>query len=319
MEKRFYYGGQAVVEGVMMRGQRTLVTAVRRPGGGLAIDVRTLSGIYASRLRKMPLIRGVIVLIESLVLGIKALFYSTNISLEEEEEEISGGMIWLIMLAAIVFAVALFFIAPLFLTKLFKIESTILFNLVDGAIRVAILISYLRLMSLIPDIRRTFSYHGAEHTVVNAYEAGAALETESVKEYGKANVRCGTSFIFMVLIISIFVFALIGLHSTWMMALSRVVLIPVIAAISYEAIYFGNRHSSNAFFRVILTPGLWLQSLTTRVPDDGQLDVALAALRRVVEIEQPEEVTWQIEEEAEPEEEAEEASPPDDSPASPLP
>ncbi len=283
MAERFYYGGQAVVDGVMMRGRKTAVTAVRRPDGGLAIDTQLLSGLYTGRMRKAPLVRGTIVLIEAMVLGIKALLFSANVSLEEEGEEISGGLLWLTVAGALVFAVALFFMLPLFLTRLFNIGSSLVFNLVDGFIRITILIAYLRIMGLLPDIRRTFAYHGAEHTVVNAYENGVPLELEAVKGFSKAHVRCGTSFIFVVIIISIFVFALTGLHAAWLMVLSRLVLIPLIAAISYEAIYFGARHTGNGLVRAMLAPGLWLQSLTTREPDDSQLQVAIAALTNVVE------------------------------------
>ncbi len=288
--KRVYYGGQAVVEGVMMRGQKNMVTAVRRPNGELAIDTQPLSGLYTGWLRRTPLIRGIIVLIEALVLGIKSLLYSANVSLEEEGEEVSGGLIWLMVAVSLILAVALFFILPLFLTRLLNIDSSLVFNLVDGLIRVAIFITYLKVVTLVPDIKRVFAYHGAEHKTVNAYEAGVPLEVEAVKGYSTAHVRCGTSFLFVVLIISIFVFALIGLHSPWLMVLSRIVLIPVIAALGYEVIYFGGRHSNNGLVRVVLAPGLWLQSLTTREPDDSQLEVALSALKGVVEADQPEEV-----------------------------
>ena len=288
MAKRFYYGGQAVVEGVMMRGQETAVTAVRRPDGELAIDAQPLPKLYTGRMRKAPLMRGVIVLIESVVLGIKTLIHSANVSLEEEGEEISGGLLWLIVAASLVFAVALFFMAPLFLTRLLNIDSPLIFNLIDGAIRVAILIAYLKLMTLVPDIRRVFAYHGAEHKVVNAYENGIPLEIEAVKGYSTAHARCGTSFLFTVVIISVFVFALTGLHSIWLMVLSRIVLIPVIAALSYEVIYFSARHIDNRLVRAVTAPGLWLQSLTTREPDDSQIEVALAALQKVVEVEETE-------------------------------
>ena len=186
-------------------------------------------------------------------------------------------------------AVGLFFLAPLFLTRLFNIESPLLFNLVDGLIRLAIFIAYLKVLTLMPDIRRVFAYHGAEHKTVNAYEEGVPLEVEAVKQYNTAHMRCGTSFLFVVLIIAILVFAMVGLPSLWMMVLSRVVLIPVIAALGYEVIYFGGRHAKNRLVRAVLIPGLWLQGLTTREPDDDQLEVAVAALSKVIEIEQPEE------------------------------
>jgi uncharacterized protein YqhQ len=289
--ERFYYGGQAVVEGVMMRGRKTMVTAVRRPRGELAIDVQPLSTLYAGRLRRTPFVRGIIVLIESLVLGIKSLFYSANVSLEEEGEKLPGGLVWIMMVVALGLAVALFFIVPLLLTKLLHISSSLLFNLVDGLIRVAIFITYLKLMTLMPDIKRVFAYHGAEHKAVNAYEAGVPLEPETIRNYSKAHMRCGTSFVFAVVIISIIVFALFGLHSTWLMVLSRIILVPVIAALGYEVIYFGGRHASNRFVRIVMAPGLWLQALTTREPDDSQLEVAIMALKKVMELDEMEEAT----------------------------
>ncbi len=292
MTKRFYYGGQAVIEGVMMRGRKAMVTAVRRPNGELAMDTQPLAGIYSGWMRKTPLIRGIIVLIEALVLGIKTLLYSANVSLEEEEEEISGWLVWLLVAVALAVAVVLFFMAPLFLTKLLDpyITSSLVFHLIEGFIRLAIFIAYLKLMSLLPDIKRVFAYHGAEHKAVNAYEDGAPLEIEATRKYNTAHVRCGTSFLFVVLIIAIIVFALVGRPALWLMVLSRILLIPVIAALGYEVIYFGNKHIDNRIVRAILAPGLWLQSLTTREPDDTQLEVALSALRKVVELEQGEEV-----------------------------
>jgi len=289
--KRFYYGGQAVIEGVMMRGQKAMVTAVRRPSGGLAIDIQPLAAIYRGWTRQAPLIRGIIVLIEALVLGIKSLLYSANVSLEEEEEKISGGLVWAMVATAVAGAVVLFFMVPLFLTRLLDIDSPTVFNLIEGFIRVAIFVLYLKLVTLVPDIKRVFAYHGAEHKVVNAYEDGAPLEVEAVRKYNTAHVRCGTSFLFAVLIIAIIVFALVGLPSLWLMVLSRIVLIPVIAAIGYEVTYFGASHIESGVVRAILTPGLWLQVLTTREPDDSQLEVALSALERVVELDRPEEAT----------------------------
>ena len=291
MAKRFYYGGQAVIEGVMMRGQKIMVTAVRRPSGGLAIKTQPLSSIYTSRLRKTPLIRGIIILIEALVLGIKTLLYSANVSLEEEEEEISGGLVWVIVIASLALAIALFFIAPLFLTKVLDpyIPSSLIFHLIEGFIRLAIFIAYLKLVTLMPDIKRVFAYHGAEHKAVNAYEDGAPLEIEAARGYNTAHVRCGTSFLFAVLIIAIVVFALIGRPPLWVMVLSRIILIPLIAALGYEVTHFGARHVKNGLVRTILAPGLWLQTLTTREPDDSQLEVALSALKKVVELDQLEE------------------------------
>jgi hypothetical protein len=293
MAKRFYYGGQAVIEGVMMRGRKAMVTAVRRPSGGLAMDTQSLGGIYSGRLRKTPLIRGVIVLIEVMVLGIKTLLYSANVSLEEEEAEISGWLVWLLVAASLGLSVVLFFVVPLFLTKLLDpyITSSLVFSLVEGFIRAALVILYLGLIGLMPDIKRYFAYHGAEHKAVNAYEDGAPLEIEAARKYSTAHVRCGTSFLFVVVIVAIIVFALAGRPTLWLMVLWRILLLPVIAALAYEVIYFSGRHTDNRLVRAILSPGLWLQRLTTREPDDAKLEVALSALRRVVEFDEAEEAT----------------------------
>jgi uncharacterized protein YqhQ len=284
---RQYYGGQAVMEGVMMRGKNTLVTAVRHPQGRIVTDKQDLGSIYTGMARRTPFIRGIIVMIESLILGIKSLMYSANVSLDEENEKISGGLIWVMLIVALAIVVTLFFIVPLLLTKLLHIESTLLFNLVDGAIRITIFVIYLRLMGLMKDIRRVFAYHGAEHKAVNAYEAGANLDVESVKRFSRAHVRCGTSFLFAVVIISVFIFALVGVRSTWLMILSRIVLVPVIAGVSYEFIYFIGRHTDNVIARLLSRPGLWLQSLTTREPDNSQIEVAITALQQVIDSESP--------------------------------
>ena len=288
MAKKFYYGGQAVIEGVMLRGQKTVVTVVRRPDGGLAMDVRPLAAIYTGWMRKAPLIRGIIVLIEAMVLGIKTLLYSASVSLEEEEEKISGGYFLVIVIISLALAVALFFVAPLLIAKLLDpyIGSSVVFHLIEGFIRLAIFIAYLRLVTLIPDMKRVFAYHGAEHKVINAYEDGAPLEVDAARGYKTAHVRCGTSFLFAVLIIAIVLFALIGRPSIWLMVLSRILLIPLIAGLGYEVIRFGAAHATSRVVRAILAPGLWLQGLTTREPDDSQLEVALAALNKVVEADQ---------------------------------
>jgi uncharacterized protein YqhQ len=287
MADRTYYGGQAVIDGVMMRGRNTLVTAVRHPKGNIVTETQVLSTLYSGRARHMPFVRGVIVMIESLVLGIKSLMYSANISLDEEDEKVSGPMLWVMLAVAMGLVVTLFFIVPLLLTKLLRIQSSLLFNLVDGLIRVIIFVLYLKAMGLMKDLKRVFAYHGAEHKTVNAYEASAALNVQSVRKYSTAHVRCGTSFLFAVVVISILVFALAGLHSTGLMVLSRIVLVPVISGISYEVIYFAGRHPHNIVARIVSQPGLWLQSLTTREPDDSQIEVAIAALQKVIDSEQP--------------------------------
>lgn len=295
MAKRFHYGGQAVIEGVMMRGQKAMVTAVRRPDGGIAVDTQMLPAFATSRARRVPVIRGVIVLVETLVLGYKSLLYSANVSVqeegEEEKEQISGTAAWSMVAASLALAVALFFVAPLFLARTLDvyIESSILFHLVEGFIRLAIFIAYLKLIGLSASLRRLFSYHGAEHKTVNAYEAGVPLEVGPVREYTTAHRRCGTSFMFVVLVIAIIVFSLIGRPSLELMVLWRVILIPAISGISYEIIQFGAQHKGNILVRAFLAPGLWLQRLTTREPDETQLEVAVSALKRAVEIDRGDE------------------------------
>lgn len=290
MANTFHYGGQAVIEGVMIRGRKDVVTAVRRPGGGIAVNSQPLSNLYTGKLRKTPLIRGIVVLIEALIIGFKAIIYSANVALEEEETEISGWYIWLMVIAAMALVVALFFIVPLFLTRLIEpyFSSSFVFHLIEGCIRAIIFIIYLRLIGMIPSIKRVFAYHGAEHKTINAYENNVPLELDAVRKYGKAHMRCGTSFIFVVLVIAILVFSIVGKPSLWVMVLSRIVLLPVIAAVGYEIIQFGARHSCNPLVRAVLAPGLWLQGMSTREPDDSQLEVGMAALRRALETDQPE-------------------------------
>lgn len=293
MSRKFHYGGQAVIEGVMIRGRGAAVTAVRRPNGRLTTIVQPLAAIYTGRLRQTPFVRGIIVLVEAMVIGIKSLLYSANVSLEEEEEEISGKMVWLMIGTSLTLAILLFLVAPLFLTRLINpyISSSFVFHLIEGFIRLAIFIAYLKIVGMLPDLKRVFTYHGAEHKVVNAYEAGVPMEVEAVKSHPTAHRRCGTSFIFVVLVIAIMVFALIGRPSLWLMIVSRVVLIPVIASLGYEAIYFGANHSQNGLVRAIMAPGLWLQGMTAKEPEDSQIEVALEAMAGALEMDQAEEAT----------------------------
>lgn len=290
-QKKFNYGGQAVIEGVMIRGRTSVVTAVRRPNSEITVDVKPLPSLTTNRLRRMPLVRGVVILIEAMLLGIKSLLYSANIAMEEEEEEIPTKAIWGMVASAVVLVVLLFFIAPLFLTKLASnyIPNTVVFHIVEGVIRLVIFIAYLKVMALLPDIKRVFTYHGAEHKSVNAYEAGVPMEVESVKSYSTAHVRCGTSFLFLVLLIAIIVFSFVGRQNLWLMIGARIVLIPVIMGLGYEVIYFGARHTHNWFVKIVLAPGLFLQALTTGEPDGRQLEVAIAAMNKAIEVDQEEE------------------------------
>jgi len=290
MEKSFHYGGQAVIEGVMIRGKEGVAISVRQPNGELNIVKQPLASIYKGRLRGMPLIRGIIALVETLVLGTQSLLHSAQIAAAEEVgEKIPTALLWGTVAVSLALGIALFFMVPLFATRYLidpYIDSALLSVVLEGLIRIGIFIAYLKLVSLIPDIKRVFAYHGAEHKVVNAYEAGAPLEVESVKNYSTAHARCGTAFIFIVLIIAIFVFALVGQPTLWIRILSRIALIPVIAAISYEIMKFGAGHINNKIVRILLAPGLMLQSITTREPDDSQLEAAISALNEVIKIDQ---------------------------------
>jgi len=288
MARSFHYGGQAVIDGVMIRGKEGVAISVRQPNGELNIVRQPLASIYKGRLREMPLIRGIIALVETLVLGTRALLHSAQVAAEEEGgEKIPTALLWGTVAVSLALGVALFFMIPLFTTRYLidpYVNSALLSVVFEGLIRIGIFIAYLKLISLMPDIKRVFAYHGAEHKVVNAYEAGVPLEVESVKNYSTAHARCGTAFIFIVLIIAIFVFALVGRPTLWIRILSRIALIPVIAAISYEIMKFGAGHIKNTIVRVLLAPGLMLQAITTREPDDSQLEAAISALKEVIEI-----------------------------------
>jgi uncharacterized protein YqhQ len=236
----------------------------------------------------MPLIRGIIALVETLVLGTQSLLHSAQVAAAEEVgEKIPTALLWGTVAVSLALGVALFFMVPLFATRYLidpYIDSALLSNIFEGLIRIGIFIAYIKLIGLIPDIKRVFAYHGAEHKVVNAYEAGVPLEVESVKSCSTAHARCGTAFLFIVLIVAIFVFALVGQPTLWIRILSRIVLIPVIAVISYEIMKFGAGHTKNPIVRILLAPGLMLQAITTREPDDSQLEAAISALNEVIKI-----------------------------------
>jgi len=276
-----------------MRGEDEVAICVRSPNGKLNLKKQPLPSIYKGRLRKTPLVRGIIVLLESLVLGTQALFHSAQIAAAEEEEEenaISPALLWGTVAISVAFAMALFFILPLLVTRYFidpYISSSLASNVVEGFIRMGLFIAYLKLIGLIPDIKRVFAYHGAEHKVVNAYEAGVPLEVAAIKKHSTANPRCGTSFIFIVLIVAIFAFALLGRPPLWLGILSRIILIPVIASVSYEMMKFGARHAENPIARIFLAPGMALQTMTTREPDESQMEAALYALNEVIKTDSP--------------------------------
>ena len=297
MGKKFYYGGQAVIEGVMMRGRKGIAVAVRRPNGEIALSSEPLGGMSTGRIREIPLVRGIVVLVETLVLGIRVLFYSASVSLDEEVK-ISPWLLWGSVAVGFILAMALFLVLPLLATHFVDpYVSPAVSNLIDGVIRLVIFVIYLGAISLMPDIRRVFAYHGAEHKTINAYEAGEPLEVEKVRKYSPAHSRCGTNFILIVMVIAIIAFVFLGRPPIWLRYVERIILLPVIAAVGYEVIKFGAAHIKNIVVRIVLTPGLALQAMTTRQPDDRQIEVAISALQRVLAVD------------AEPSKLAEEAAP----------
>ena len=296
MSKRYYYGGQAVMEGVMMRGQRQMAVAVRQPDGRIALYSEPLdSWVYRSRVRHWPLVRGVFVLWDALLLGMRALTLSANVAIAGEEpggqgagEEapagVAGPMLWVTVAIALAFAVGLFFVLPLVIIHVLDrwIASAVVSNLVEGGIRLALLLGYLLLIGQMRDIRRVFGYHGAEHKAINAYEAGEPLDVPSVQRQSTLHTRCGTGFLLVVVLLSIVVFVFLGRPPLPLRILSRIVLVPAIAALAYEFIRFGAAHYGNRLVRLLLTPSLALQRVTTRQPEDGMVETAIVALKRVL-------------------------------------
>ena len=278
----------------MIRGERHVAIAVRRPRGDIQLLRQPLGPISVGRWGKAPFARGVVVLGEQLALGMKALLYSAEVALEDADEkaekaELPKGLAWGTVGVSLGLGVGLFFLLPYFLAGLVQpaVGNPVVFNLVEGLIRLTILILYLRIVGFFSDIKRVFAYHGAEHSVVNAYEAGVPLEIAEVKKHSTAHTRCGTGFLLVVVVISVLVFSLLGRPPIWLGILGRIVLLPVIAAVSYELMRAGARHYGNPVVRALLTPGLLLQNLTTRPPDDAMLEVAVHALQGAMEADRP--------------------------------
>src|SRR3954470_3135301 len=297
-------GGQAVLEGVMMRGVSTWAVAVRKPlpeqmeGDGLDpeeaaggdIDVKSFpltSVLKRHRALRLPIVRGVVALVESMVIGFKALGISANAQLPEEDEDISGGMWFGTVLVALVLAIGLFFVVPVGLTSLIKdkLGSSLLFWLVEGVLRTTIFLGYIALLSRLRDLRRVFEYHGAEHKTISCFEAGLDLTPENAQRFSRLHPRCGTSFLLIVMIVAIFLFAPIGLPAWYWLVLTRIVGVPLIAGISFEIIKFAGRNRRRRWVRAVMFPGLQLQKLTTREPDLDQLAVAIAAMEAVLAVE----------------------------------
>ena len=289
-------GGQAVLEGVMMRGASNWAVAVRKPDGDIAEVHQPIKSPMARHLIfRLPVIRGVIALGESLAIGFRALAISANYAAaaeakegEESEEvatELTRAQLIFAFAIAIGFAVLLFKVSPALITDWIGIKRTGWFVLVEGGIRVTIFVLYLSVISLFPDLRRVFQYHAAEHKAINAYEAGEELKPEIVQRFSQIHPRCGTAFLLWVMVIAIFVFAFFGRpHWYWLIA-TRILLLPLIAGIAYELIRFAGKHQNNRILMSLLAPGMWLQRLTTREPSLDQIEVSIRALKEVLLLE----------------------------------
>jgi uncharacterized protein YqhQ len=284
-------GGQAVMEGVMMRGERSWAVAVRMPDGVIDVDVKDAPR-WAERYSKIPLLRGVMTLAESLGLGFKALSWSANKQIPEEDQISSKAMGWSIGIALALFT-GIFILAPAFaangLGDVLGLDG-FWFHVVEGALRLSIFLGYLALVGRIPDIKRVFQYHGAEHKAIAAYENDVELTPESAQRFSTEHVRCGTNFLLTVMVVTIVVYSFVGRPGWLLLLASRVVLIPLIAGISYEVIRFAAKHMQWAWVRVLMRPGLALQRLTTREPTLDQVEVAIVSLRAVLTAEQLAEV-----------------------------
>ena len=285
-------GGQAVLEGVMMRGPSNWAVAVRTPEGAIERVCSSINSIMARhRVFRLPVVRGVIALGESLAIGFRALAISANYAAREKGEdgqpstELTRGQLLFAFAIAIGFALTLFKVTPALITNWLPIETTGVFVVVEGLIRVAIFILSLLVISLLPDLRRVFQYHAAEHKAINAYEAGEELEPERVQRFSQIHPRCGTAFLLWVMVIAIFVFAFLGRPEWYWLIASRILLLPLIAGIAYELIRFAGKHSGNRILMTLLAPGLWLQRLTTREPSLDQIEVSVRALQDVLRLE----------------------------------
>jgi uncharacterized protein YqhQ len=276
----------------MMRGPSNWALAVRKPDGEIAQVDREINSVMARhRVFRLPVVRGVIALGESLAIGFRALAISANYAAQEEDEdgevstELSRGSLIFAFALAIGFAIMLFKVTPALLTSWLPIDNTGWFVVVEGLIRVTIFILYILLISLLPDLRRVFQYHAAEHKAINAYEAGEELEPAKVQQFSLIHPRCGTAFLLWVMVIAIFVFAFLGQPAWYWLIASRILLLPLIAGLAYELIRFAGKHTGNRILMTLLAPGLWLQRLTTREPTLDQIEVSIRALREVLRLE----------------------------------
>jgi uncharacterized protein YqhQ len=282
-----YYGGQAVVEGVMIRGPRHMAIAVRAPDGRIVERSEALGGVYTGAVRRIPIVRGVIVLYETLALGIRALTWSSQVAAGQDEQEVSKAQLYVSLAIMLVLVAAIFFASPVLLTSwLGRVFGNDYVEVAaEGVVRLAMLVAYVWLIGRMKDVQRVFAYHGAEHRAIHAYEHGRDLTPAAVRDYPNAHPRCGTAFLLTVMVISLVVFVFLGTPPIWLRIVERIALIPVIAALAYEILRIAQRFGDNPVFELIYRPNIWLQSLTTRDPDDAQIEVAIAAINRVVTLE----------------------------------
>jgi uncharacterized protein YqhQ len=283
---RFSYGGQALIEGVLMRGRNAIAVAFRHPNGHIVWASEPLnSGPHGWRFATAPLVRGLVVLYETLVVGTRWLIRSANIQAEEDGVELGKGSIALMLGLTLILGIGIFFLLPLVIASVTtsKIENGVVQHLVEGLVRVAIFIGYLALISRAPDIARVFQYHGAEHMTIHALEAGNPLTTANVRRYPTAHPRCGTEFLVVVIALSIVAFSLVGRQDPIVMVGSRILLVPVLAAVGYEILRWGARHRANPIVRVIMWPGILVQMITTKQPSDDQIEVAIVSIQQALE------------------------------------
>jgi uncharacterized protein YqhQ len=282
---RFNYGGQALIEGVMMRGRDAVAVALRHPDGRIVwANERLDSGFHGSPASKLPFMRGLVVLYETLFTGTKWLVRSASVQAEEEGVEIGKRGIALMLLITLSLGIGLFFLLPLLVATVTagNIENDLWQHLVEGLVRVVIFIGYLAVISRAPDIHRVFQYHGAEHMTIHALEHGDPLRPEAIRKYPTAHPRCGTEFLVVVIILSIIAFSLVGRQEPLVMIGSRILLVPVIAAIGYELLRLGARHRGNPVIRVIMWPGILVQKITTKQPTDDMIEVAIVAMEETL-------------------------------------
>jgi uncharacterized protein YqhQ len=287
-QPNFVYGGQAVIEGVMIRGRTHYSLAVRRKDGVITHTHAPLNSLLTGVLRRILFVRGMAVLLETLLLGMKALQQSANMSMADSEgqseEEMSGMALGVTLAVSLTLGIGIFFVLPLLIVWLIDpfISSHLLSNTIEGLLRLAIVVGYIWGIGFLGDIRRVYAYHGAEHMTVHAYEAGLPLNIANVRKFGTPHPRCGTAFLLTVVLVSVIVFAFLGRPDFEWRILSRIVLLPVIASVSYEIIRFSGVHQTWPIARALAAPGLLLQRLTTRQPDDGQIEVAITAMELAI-------------------------------------